>query len=283
MDEVTSIYDPNKKIYRISCPNSNHIYREISKIIGRNRAGALMSDLHFSYFKISKFALLELSWVLEELNKSLNDTNDFLRESIEALLRWIASDTWLIGNKTSSNKMFFSPFNKIKMLFTSPYDTNYFIIFTDNDSLSDFWLSSFNKHSIKKKTYYMYTSDSRNAYNNERIIIINNRNIHSFIKSNLAKKIVKNNPNIVIDNFLEYNHLTSKTTHLLKKFITKVNTRNLIITVRDTFDKTQSNTILLFYFIDETLLSAMSFFYRFYKKWNNSINQKLINERIKKI
>ena len=143
------------------------------------------------------------------------------------------------------------------------------IIIAPRQTLEEVWVKSVSEQLYKKpQTYKVLTSKDR-RFNKERFIIFHYEFLEKAANDpDLIRKLRRIKPNIIIDEFHNFNNIKSVRTNALLKFINAIDPEDVILLTGTPIKMEINELVPMLYVLDKKFPSAITFFYDLYKDYN---------------
>ena len=147
------------------------------------------------------------------------------------------------------------------------YDTT--IIIAPRQTLEEVWVQSVSDSLFKTPQPYVILSKKDKNIKGKRFIIMHYEFLDKVVEdTSLVRQIKRLNPNIIIDEFHNFNNIDSKRTKSLLEFIETLNTKDVILLTGTPIKMEIKELYPLLYVLDSKFPKAFSFFSDIYKAYS---------------
>ena len=147
------------------------------------------------------------------------------------------------------------------------YDTT--IIIAPRQTLDEVWVKSVTDSLFKTPQSYIVLDNKHKDVKGKRFIIFHYEFLEKVVEDKkLLKLLIKLKPNIIVDEFHNFNNINSKRTNNLLKLINEINAEDVILLTGTPIKMATSELIPLLYALDSKFPSAITFFNDMYKVYD---------------
>jgi len=150
------------------------------------------------------------------------------------------------------------------------YDTT--IIIAPRQTLEEVWVKSVTETLFKKPQSYIVLDKKHKNVKGKRFIIFHYEFLEKVVEDkDLLKQLRRLKPNVIVDEFHNFNNIKSKRTENLIKFINELKVNDVILLTGTPIKMDYKELVPLLYVLDTKFPSAITFFYDIYKTYDNSL------------
>ena len=148
---------------------------------------------------------------------------------------------------------------------------DYTVIIAPRQTLEEVWVKSVSESLFKKPQSYVVL-DKKTKPNKERFIIFHYEFLDKIIQDeNLLKTLRRLKPNIIIDEFHNFNNIKSKRTNNLLNFINYLKPEDVILLTGTPIKMDINELMPMLYVLDTKFPSAITFFMDIYKTYDPTL------------
>ena len=150
------------------------------------------------------------------------------------------------------------------------YDTT--IIIAPRQTLEEVWVKSVTETLFKQPQSYIVLDKKHKDIKGKRFIIFHYEFLEKVIEDKeLVKQLKRLKPNVIIDEFHNFNNIKSKRTMNLINFINELKVNDVILLTGTPIKMDMSELIPLLYVLDTKFPSAITFFMDIYKTYDMNL------------
>ena len=147
-------------------------------------------------------------------------------------------------------------------------DYDYVIIIAPRQVVHTVWVKSVTEELYKKPQDYMVLGDDKHkVYNNERFIILHYEYLDKLLKDKkLLRKLKMKHPMLIVDEFHNFNEITSQRTQNLLNFVNYINFKDIALLTGTPIKMGVNELVPLLYIIDKKFPPIVDRFKDIYSK-----------------
>jgi len=150
------------------------------------------------------------------------------------------------------------------------YDTT--IIIAPRQTLEEVWVKSVSDTLFKKPQSYIVLDKKHKDIKGKRFIIFHYEFLEKIIEDkDLIRKIKRLKPNIIVDEFHNFNNIKSKRTNNLLNFINELKAEDIVLLTGTPIKMDINELMPLLYVLDIKFPSAITFFLDIYKTYDMTL------------